>query len=534
MLKPIVTVFLFFCVYTSITTAPLSEEIESGSNKDSSLSDLEVVTYEYGKITSAYLPYGRKFIVRGKPIAYYGLADVVIIKINSDSENDPEYNYAGYWINPSLLDVDPTSNNGSILGVSSEVFQIFVDKPLKFGKVYNFTFNLYRRIKSENDDMTKEIVDKVMERAEQEFKTKGSLSNDQLKQFLKDVVKEKSDELSRESASGLENIGLGYLIFGEGEPIFKKGLAPEYSFPSGWENDFSLLAAERTMVEKCEEEKKKIKEENEKLSKEGKLENLIRNLKEARTKDNELSYSLDDVDRLRNFLVPQGEKNPVEPFMSVELEKENSETRNSLHSEYDAFINYNKEVEEAKKKINNITEKPTIRIEIGNAFSNAGSSQSESLAFPESTQVLESISVGTVYGIAYTALSPVENVEYEMFRYAGLKFFFGAVDKNLPKPYLEGAKSKLSFFIGIIANGNLTYRGLTLFDAAGTKPLLGISLEINRYIALDFGSVWFKQKSVSRVKSEERLRIAPYIGLSFDLDLLNNSRDMINKLLGRT
>jgi hypothetical protein len=51
--------------------------------------------------------------------------------------------------------------------------------------------------------------------------------------------------------------------------------------------------------------------------------------------------------------------------------------------------------------------------------------------------------------------------------------------------------------------------------------MVGFGYDFNRYFSLDLGMTIFKQQSVSPFSMNEKTRVAPVIGLNFDLDIFN-------------
>ncbi|MFC1719484.1 hypothetical protein ACFL6S_37890 [Candidatus Poribacteria bacterium] len=444
---------------------------------------------------------------------------------------------------------DSRRRSGTTTADDELEFAIIVDRPLQFGREYNFTFNFYQKFENIDDSVKeeavdkviKEIVDKVMEKAKQQVDDVGYTSSNSLTDFLEQAVDEKSDELSKEATRypwGIHTT-LGYLSPEIGEKDLRnfgrRGLALRYSVevPNEWNDTLADLVLYERSLKKNKDVREETKSAIIELSRGKNFKDLVQRLRDDHdeVKENDIKNLIDSVESL------QTKSNPLTPFETLEQDLEihpvDKETLQQLRSDYTDYIAAADKIETAKAKIVELKPKTReIRITIANAYVNSGAGKTVSRAYVMNTTELKSISLGTVYGLAYTGLNLFEDAELDMFRYAGIKFFFGPVDKNLHDPYLVGWRSKVSLFIGLATNGDLTYKGGVLADAAGTKPLLGGSVDINRYVTLDIGSVWFRQDSVSPENSEKKLRAAPYIGLSFDFDVLNNSQDVIKKLLG--
>jgi hypothetical protein len=138
------------------------------------------------------------------------------------------------------------------------------------------------------------------------------------------------------------------------------------------------------------------------------------------------------------------------------------------------------------------------------------------------------VQIGTAYGGAFTFLDVGKNAADDGFGFLLMKFYFGPVDKTLPRPY-SSWRSHFSFDVGAVSRSTVKYRGQEQDDAiAGLKPMVGLGIDIQRRIALHGGMLLFRQPSINPLATErKRLRASPFIGLGFDFDLFNQLSTMI-------
>ena len=158
-------------------------------------------------------------------------------------------------------------------------------------------------------------------------------------------------------------------------------------------------------------------------------------------------------------------------------------------------------------------------------------------AEPEVTE-LESILVGSTFGGGVAALNfnkengngRFKSADYNLFAYSALKFYLGPNDKRIKDPYLNGVRSRFSILLGVVMTGKLNYDGQELERAIGIDPIIGISGDINRFISLDLGIIVTKQPTLNEsLFANSKLRTAPFLGVSFDMDLFNRFSSLLSR-----
>lgn len=138
---------------------------------------------------------------------------------------------------------------------------------------------------------------------------------------------------------------------------------------------------------------------------------------------------------------------------------------------------------------------------------------------------LQSIQVGSSFGSGFAGLNfqDAANRDYDAFSYTALKFYFLPVDKRIADPYLDDIffLNRLSFIFGVVNNGKLNYKGVELPKALALTPMVGFGYDFSRFFSVDIGMTIFKQQSVSPFSTNEKTRVAPVLGLNFDIDVFN-------------
>lgn len=141
----------------------------------------------------------------------------------------------------------------------------------------------------------------------------------------------------------------------------------------------------------------------------------------------------------------------------------------------------------------------------------------------------DALQVGTAIGGAGAWLSNGEGARRDGFMFVALRFYLAPVDRSLPLPWSE-QKARFSVDIGSLYGSTLSYLGQKQREAfGGLTPTLGGSFDVNTKLALSAGIVLFRQPSVNpAAKDVTNLRIAPYVGLSLDADVLNRLKGLLS------
>jgi hypothetical protein len=110
------------------------------------------------------------------------------------------------------------------------------------------------------------------------------------------------------------------------------------------------------------------------------------------------------------------------------------------------------------------------------------------------------------------------------------KYYFGIVDKELRDPYVDGARSHFALNIGAVVRTDLTYHGQTLDDFfVSLKPVLGLSYDLSRFLAVHSGVLLYRQKSPNPFDNARRGRasMSPFFSVGFDFDLINQIAGLV-------
>jgi hypothetical protein len=138
--------------------------------------------------------------------------------------------------------------------------------------------------------------------------------------------------------------------------------------------------------------------------------------------------------------------------------------------------------------------------------------------------------IGTGVGGGNALMSPFsEHRDSDTFLFVALRYYLGPVDRSLARPWSSNW-ARWSIDVGALFQSTLRYEGQKLTHAlGGLTPVLGVSWDVDRYLALSAGVVFFRQPSVNPANNaaREEPNAAPYIGLSVDFDALNTLRNLI-------
>jgi hypothetical protein len=156
-----------------------------------------------------------------------------------------------------------------------------------------------------------------------------------------------------------------------------------------------------------------------------------------------------------------------------------------------------------------------------------------SVSFAEDTSApqteINRLRIGTAYGY-YSALLSGAGIEHEGFAAVALKYYWSPVDRSLKNPFPTW-KSRWSFTLGSVFSSDIGYKGQEQDDAfGGLKPMIGINYD-RRLFGLNAGIVLFRQPSVNPLAAGVRsdVRIAPFLGMTFEFDALNRIRDLLKE-----
>lgn len=492
---------------------------ETSANKE--VENLPVIRYYQGKLESDYLPYYKKFVISGSTKLHNYDADIV--KLNVEINKD----YC--WVRPYN---DTTTE-----------FRIVVDKLEKLGKEYKLIFSFYTN-PFKNKDFVKNIANNLIENLEKKFKSSSSITLDEIKkeaaEELKKAVDNKCKDISKESQC--------YQISGNNCPtIMQQGCSTK-------EFDFSTPVAEllmdflskdllfnyydvqyknaRVKFEECYDENKKnesdeiLKEMNEKIKnendqgKKGKMKKDLKDFKEALAEPEKAPEKL--VDRIKENWGT--------------LYADHKSFLSDIISKIDNIRTPYRIKEEKKKEIAEIKggdDPDKIRTKLMNEFEIALSDfyieSYNNIRVGEVTWTNETeikrLRISSMFGYGACALSSSET-QLDGFAYMGVKVRLGPVDRKIEKPY-PYFRSRLSLSFGTVFKSDITYKGQKQDKAVGgIQPMIGINYDIDRWLGINCGFLFFRQPNINPLAvDKKKIRMALYLGVSFDIDIFNEIRD---------
>jgi hypothetical protein len=178
------------------------------------------------------------------------------------------------------------------------------------------------------------------------------------------------------------------------------------------------------------------------------------------------------------------------------------------------------------------------RVQIKGVFLPRGRALIQVTSWDDAQATSDKLRIGTTMGFGLTSLATSDEArgfggDREAFVQFALKFYGYGVDKSLPDPYLGQWLARWSLMLGMIRSPNLRFRGQALGGfAKDVFPTAGISFDITRDFTLQLGSIFFRQPSVYPGTAERnRVRMAPMMGLGFDFDGANRLSKIFGNLI---
>ena len=112
--------------------------------------------------------------------------------------------------------------------------------------------------------------------------------------------------------------------------------------------------------------------------------------------------------------------------------------------------------------------------------------------------------------------------------YFGLNFYFAPVDKDVPLSVDGGLSKRFSLVAGItlgeVADTSASITG-TAWSDSSRALLLGAGLRVTDYVRAGAGALFVRQADPNPVVSRQRLRLAPFVSLSVDVDMIGLIQD---------
>lgn len=453
--------FLFFLCFWLIPLAFLSAQ----------MSALPEVSYEQGKIIGS-LPYGRHFFILGSthlpqderarrvevkiwqlPGHYYGAKrsaqSVTATQIAETLAQAPIV--TSYW---SADETDQT-----------EVFRLYIDRPLEFASRYvlQFTYKVPVQF-ALDEDQKSELIDRIADRVFERVLEQGGIAQSDIRQII-----------NMELGAYLGQLDAYAAYFSPHAEVYPK-----------YEN---LPLSSATL---------------ERLSKEiGSYSAVLQTLAFL---DEQLQQAQSE---LANLEVGSEEAKAVQEVIA------------SMKAQKQAAEEQIKALRQALPDMLQIVREKLIEARVTYTIE-----QPDALSVAEVDAIRIGTAFGGAL-VGLNVLDEARS--FDALGYSALKFYLRPVDKRLVQPYLTGAYfvNRLSVLAGVTLGGELEYKGQVLEKAIGVYPLLGFSFDASRYMSIDVAATLFQQASLSPLTQASELRIGPVIGINFDGDLFNRFQSLL-------
>ncbi len=442
------------------------------SGLSAQMSALPEVSYEQGKIIGS-LPYGRHFFILGStrlpegqrarrvevkiwqlPGHYYGArrtAEAVTATRVAETLAGPPV-VASYW---SADETDQT-----------EVFRLYIDRPLEFASRYVLQFTYKVPVQFELDeDQKDEFIGLVAERIFDRVVEQGGVSQSDVREII-----------NRELGAYLGRLDAYAAYFSPDAQVYPK-----------YEN----LPLSRATLERLSREMGRFSSTVQTLS------FLEEQMRQAEQELNELSPASEEAQAVKEALA------------SMEAQKKAAEEKLM-------------DLREALPGILQIVREKLIEARVTYTIE-----QPEALSVAEVDAIRIGTAFGGAL-VGLNVLD--EARAFDALGYSALKFYLRPVDKRLAQPYLTGEYfiNRLSVLTGLALGGTLEYKGQSLQKAIGIYPLLGFSFDVSRYMSIDLAATLFEQPSLSPLTQTTLLRVGPVIGIDFDGDLFNRFQTLLS------
>lgn len=459
---------------TNTILACLLVSLPSFLLKAQDASQIPAVQFTQGKIIGD-LPYGQHFFIVGSTKLPDGnFADKVKVEIWRTGRDVPKRKKRELAELTKEQMALLKSNPNNLVNVSEwyafradnlETFQAYINTTLKFQTEYLVDFSYSRVFKMElTTDEKNDILAKVIKRSV------ALVTND--KELTSLSVKELLDEETRRVV--LRKLNVSEESFFNREKISENLPVVEESSLEALASAIQLISSEQELVNRRET---RIKELNSLISK---------------ASDAELPDLKDELGQRKEQLA-------------------------------EAKVNLT-----AAEEAQNL---PEILDVIRKQMAMVGKEYAVSAPNATSIPALNAIKVGTTFGGGAVGLNvPSEKRDFDTFGYTALKYYLAPVDKRIADPYLTDKflLSRMSFLVGVSTKDDFNYRGASLEKAFAFTPLVGMSIDVNRYFTIDLGMTTFKQTSLSPLSNEQEVRVGPIVGLNLDADMFNRVSSLVS------
>jgi hypothetical protein len=163
-------------------------------------------------------------------------------------------------------------------------------------------------------------------------------------------------------------------------------------------------------------------------------------------------------------------------------------------------------------------------------LSETASVQTSSVTIDEKT--IDKTRWSVVIGTGPSWTGPVKDFNFQAnpIAYVAFKYYlFSPVDKEVENQFLKDVPGKrLSIIAGWRVAGDLRYRGMEMKPVLGIKPIAGFSCDFARSFSVDVYCTMYTQADKNPFINGVKLKAAPGIGLSIDLDLVNRLKALLS------
>jgi hypothetical protein len=475
-------------------------------------SALPVLHYENGVLLENDLPYGSRFVMEGSTKLARGRADVVRLAVTGQFMDGSD-SARGCWVRP--LKDDGT------LDTTIRSFRLLIDKRPRLDEPYHFRMEFFERFAGEDPAGW-------IRRARRDIAAlEGPINPDTVRAFLDRTYLEldfsRAGECPTVHAEGAPLRDLG----GDEYRLLAMAAAAQFNLNQKTgklgtaRGDFNDAA--RGISAQLEE----------------KLRAALRSGSPVRA---EMPYGAGDVSNLAEALenqnpLPDSSRSTLEAFLdqdpAVRSKVLSAEEQSALDTFLVASAAYEDAVARQRQAARALASADSAAIAATDElFLLRATAEIQGTAWSDSTTV-HRLRWGTAYAFGVAVLGkgskregtnpPRGDADADLFGAFLVRYHLGAVDTRLPSRFAYGSPvARFALDVGAVL-GDVTYKGQNLENAfTGVKPMLGASYDITTDFTFHSGVLLFRQRSVNPASGDNsRIKVAPYVLLGFDFDVLN-------------